>query len=59
LPAWHKRQRPARAAGSSSIKAVQVDDAPGSVCMKPAIRGLTVVGLLTGLGLLYLGYAYA
>jgi len=33
--------------------------APGSVCMKPAIRGLTVVGLLTGLGLLYLGYAYA
>jgi len=27
LPTWHKRQRPARAAGSSSIKAVQVDDA--------------------------------
>jgi mercuric ion transport protein len=32
---------------------------PGSVCSLPAVRGLTVVGLLAGLALLYLGYAYA
>jgi mercuric ion transport protein len=33
--------------------------APGSVCSLPATRSLTVVGLLAGLVLLYLGYAYA
>lgn len=32
---------------------------PGSVCSLPAVRGLTVIGLLAGLALLYLGYAYA
>jgi mercuric ion transport protein len=32
---------------------------PGSVCSSPAVRGLTIVGLLSGLVLLYLGYAYA
>ena len=32
---------------------------PGAVCTRPAIRGMTVVGLLVGLGLLYLGYFYA
>ncbi len=33
--------------------------APGGVCSHPAIRSLTLVGLLAGLVLLYLGYAYA
>jgi len=33
--------------------------APGGVCTKPAVRGLTTVGLLTGFVLFYLGYAYA
>ncbi len=33
--------------------------APGGICTKPAIRGLTTVGLLAGFVLLYLGYAYA
>jgi mercuric ion transport protein len=33
--------------------------AAGSVCSRPAVRGLTVVGLLAGLALLYLGYSYA
>lgn len=33
--------------------------APGSVCSRPAVRGLTAVGLLAGLALLYLGYRYA
>jgi mercuric ion transport protein len=33
--------------------------APGSVCTKSAVRGLTTVGLLAGFVLLYLGYAYA
>jgi mercuric ion transport protein len=32
---------------------------PGAVCARPAIRGITVIGLLVGLGLLYLGYSYA
>ncbi len=32
---------------------------PGSVCARPAVRNLTTVGLLLGLGLLTLGYAYA
>jgi mercuric ion transport protein len=31
----------------------------GSVCTKPAARGLTTAGLLAGFVLLYLGYAYA
>jgi mercuric ion transport protein len=33
--------------------------APGAICSRPAIRGATLVGLLVGLVLLYLGYAYA
>ena len=33
--------------------------APGAVCMRPAIRGATMIGLLLGFGLLYLGYTYA
>ncbi len=33
--------------------------APGSVCSRPAVRGLTMVGLLLGAALLYVGYAYA
>ncbi len=33
--------------------------APGTVCTRPAVRGLTMMGLLLGLALLYLGYAYA
>jgi mercuric ion transport protein len=32
---------------------------PGAFCSRPAIRGLTLIGLLLGLGLLYLGYTYA
>ena len=32
---------------------------PGAVCTRPAIRGATVIGLLVGLALLYLGYSYA
>lgn len=32
--------------------------APGAVCSRPAIRGVTLAGLLVGLVLLYLGYAY-
>lgn len=33
--------------------------APGAICSRPMIRGATMVGLLVGLVLLYLGYAYA
>lgn len=33
--------------------------APGAVCTRPAIRGVTIAGLLVGLTLLYLGYTYA
>lgn len=33
--------------------------APGAICSRPAIRGATLVGLLGGIVLLYLGYAYA
>jgi mercuric ion transport protein len=33
--------------------------APGAVCTRLAIRGVTIVGLLVGLALLYLGYTYA
>jgi mercuric ion transport protein len=32
---------------------------PGAVCTRPAIRRATVIGLLVGVALLYLGYAYA
>jgi mercuric ion transport protein len=32
---------------------------PGAVCTRPAIRGATMIGLLAGLVLLYLGYTYA
>jgi mercuric ion transport protein len=32
--------------------------APGGICTKPAVRGLTMVGLLAGFVLLYLGYTY-
>jgi mercuric ion transport protein len=31
----------------------------GALCSRPAVRGLTLIGLLLGLGLLYLGYTYA
>jgi len=33
--------------------------APGAICTRPAIRGVTAFGLLVGFALLYLGYAYA
>ena len=33
--------------------------ATGSLCSKPLIRGLTVVGLIAGLVLLVIGYRYA
>jgi mercuric ion transport protein len=32
---------------------------PGAFCSRPVVRGLTLIGLLLGLGLLYLGYTYA
>ena len=32
---------------------------PGAFCSRPAVRNLTLAGLLVGLVLLYLGYAYA
>lgn len=32
---------------------------PNGVCTPPAIRALTLVGLLIGVGLLWAGYAYA
>jgi mercuric ion transport protein len=32
---------------------------PGAFCSRPAVRSLTLTGLLVGLVLLYLGYAYA
>jgi mercuric ion transport protein len=32
---------------------------PGAVCTRPAMRGATLIGLLVGLALLYLGYTYA
>jgi mercuric ion transport protein len=43
---WHQRQ-------TSAVCA------PGRVCTKPAVRGLTMAGLLVGFVLLYLGYAFA
>ncbi len=33
--------------------------APGAVCARPAVRHLTLAGLLLGLALLTFGYAYA
>lgn len=33
--------------------------APGAMCARPAVRGITLACLLVGLVLLYLGYAYA
>jgi mercuric ion transport protein len=33
--------------------------ATDAVCSKPAVRGLTVVGLIAGLALLTIGYLYA
>jgi mercuric ion transport protein len=32
---------------------------PGGFCSRPTVRSLTLAGLLVGLVLLYLGYAYA
>lgn len=32
---------------------------PGAICARPAIRGVTVAGLIAGLALLGLGLAYA
>jgi mercuric ion transport protein len=32
---------------------------PGAVCTRPTIRGASMIGLLVGLVLLYLGYTYA
>ena len=32
---------------------------PGSFCARPVVKGVTLAGLLVGLVLLYLGYAYA
>lgn len=32
---------------------------PGSICSKPTVQGLVVIGLLVGSALLYLGYRYA
>ena len=33
--------------------------APGAVCSRPVVRGVTLACLFVGLALLYLGYAYA
>jgi mercuric ion transport protein len=33
--------------------------APGSICSKPAVQSLVIIGLLIGSALLYLGYRYA
>ncbi|HVH76280.1 MAG TPA: mercuric transporter MerT family protein [Stellaceae bacterium] len=33
--------------------------APGAICDRPAIRGMTVIGLIAGLLLLFVGWAYA
>ena len=32
---------------------------PGAFCSRPTVKSLTLTGLLVGLVLLYLGYAYA
>ena len=33
--------------------------ASDTICARPAVRGVTLIGLLVGFVLLYLGYAYA
>jgi mercuric ion transport protein len=33
--------------------------ATGAVCSKPAVRGMTLIGLVAGLALLTIGYLYA
>jgi mercuric ion transport protein len=33
--------------------------APGALCARSAVKGLTLIGLLLGFVLLYLGYTYA
>ena len=33
--------------------------APGALCSRASVKGLTLTGLLLGLGLFYLGYTYA
>jgi mercuric ion transport protein len=33
--------------------------APGAVCTRPVTRSITMIGVLVGFALLYLGYAYA
>jgi len=33
--------------------------ASGTICARPAVRGVMMIGLLVGFVLLYLGYAYA
>jgi mercuric ion transport protein len=33
--------------------------APGAICARPAMRGVTMIGLFVGVALLCLGYAYA
>jgi mercuric ion transport protein len=33
--------------------------APGAICSRPAVRGVTLACVIVGLALLYLGYAYA
>jgi mercuric ion transport protein len=32
--------------------------APSAICVRPVVRSITVIGLLVGFVLLYLGYAY-
>jgi mercuric ion transport protein len=32
---------------------------PGAFCSRPAVKGLTLIGLLLGAVLLYIGYTYA
>ena len=32
---------------------------PGAFCARPVVKGLTLVGLLAGFALLYLGYTFA
>ena len=53
--------RPTRGTGAVLLwrQRMAVVCAPGGVCSHPAIRNLTLVSLLAGLVLLYLGYAYA
>ncbi len=32
---------------------------PGTLCVRPAVRAVTLIGLLLGFALLYVGYTYA